>query len=146
MNLLLENSTFVEYYTYLDELFRAIPELQEYNYLLSDLDVTNWPLEQSSISISGSELFETITSSKVQFIWGVLSAFKGEVCIPSDLPYADGNPRLWQHNRKVQCPGAEFEIVCWDSGATLFIGADEELASKLMKLYPDIQRLDSTIN
>ena len=146
MNLLLENSTSVEAYTYLDELFEAIPRLQSYIYLLSDLEATNWSRGESPITISGSDLFKTISSSQVQFIWGVLSAFTDEPVTPDDLPYADGNATLWKPNSIPQCSGAEFEIVCWDSGATLFIGVDDTFAADLREVYPDIKCLDSYIH
>ena len=142
MNLLLTDSKHVDFYTYLDQLFEVIPRFQSYNYLVSDLVAPNWT-SKDSVTISGTDLFQLITYSKVQFIWGVFSAFTEIPIIPSDLPYADGNSSLWKPNSKLQCVGAEFEIVCWDSGSTLFIGVDEALASDLKSLYPDIQQLDA---
>lgn len=145
MNLILRESRCVDCFTYLDELFRGVPRLQDYYFLLSDLEVTGWPVEESSIVVSGSELFRIIEGEKVQFIWGVLSAFKEEPVVPAELPFADGNEGVWVVGAKPQCVRAEFEIVCWDSSSTLFIGVDEELGAELREFYPDIQCLDEFV-
>ena len=78
-----------------------------------------------------------------QFIWGVFSAID-----PSDsydgsvVPYADGNTKFWMGSPRPQLSQAKFEIVCWDSSATLFIGIDDSLVQKLVGIYPDISNLD----
>ena len=144
MNLLLERSKFVEYYTYLDPVFRAAPEFVDFTFLISDIEIGGGceRLAKGPLVISGRELQAIVEKEKVQFIWAVLSAFDREPAIPDELPYADGNPGLWKGSPKPQNSGEKFEIVCWDSGSTLFIGIEASTAEKLRQRYPDIQDLD----
>jgi hypothetical protein len=145
MNLLLKRSKFVEYYTYLDPIFHAAPELVDYTFLVSDIEIgwcSSERLAKDPLVISGRELQAIVAKEKVQFIWAVLSAFDHEPVIPEELPYANGNPKLWVDSPKPQIANAKFEIVCWDSGSTLFIGIESSTAAKLRQKYPDIQDLD----
>ena len=41
----------------------------------------------------------------------------------------------------VQAPGACFELVCWDSSATLLIGLSAEQAARFMRAYPEARAL-----
>jgi hypothetical protein len=76
----------------------------------------------------------------------VFSAFLNEPDVnASNLPYADENSDLWKGEPEPQAKGAEFEIVCWDSTCTLFIGVSEQLAKSLKHLYPDIKDLNKEI-
>jgi hypothetical protein len=148
MNLILEKSKFVEHYTYLDPIFDTAPEFAEFTYLISDLAIlspnsfTDTKLSDNPLVISGRVLRDIVQKDKIQFVWAVLSGFDREPIIPSELPYADGNPNFWQGVPTPQIPEAQFEIVCWDSGATLFIGIDSLVAEKLRRKYPDILDLD----
>lgn len=145
MNLLLHNSKFVDCYTYLDPIFEAAPEFVDFIFLISEIELGSQRDErlvsEPSI-ISGHELRSIVEAKKLQFIWAVLSAFDHKPTIPTDLPFADGNSRLWQGSPKPQISAANFEIVCWDSSATLFIGIEASTAARLIRRYPDIQDLD----
>ncbi len=145
-NLILEESDYVEWYSELGPLFAGIPRLREYYYLLSDLELNRYPdtlrKGEDPILISGEELSTTLEQIEVQFIWGVLSAFERiPTSLPVEAPYAEGNTAFWEGQPTPQAQGASFEIVCWDSSLTLFIGVDQWLASWLRKLYPDIRDL-----
>jgi hypothetical protein len=59
-----------------------------------------------------------------------------------DLPYADGNPALWKGSPKVQLKEAVFEIVCFDSGATLLIGAPGEIGAQFKAVFTEARALD----
>lgn len=145
MNLIVENSRYVQYYTYLDRVFSEIPELQQYNWLLSDLELnfcSDPRLSQESVVIEGASLNEILQKAHMQFIWAVLSGYIEKPQIPKKLPYADGNPHFWEGSPKPQGDGAQMEIVCWDSTCTLFINVNESIATKLRGLYPDIKDLD----
>ena len=145
MNLILHKSKFVDYYTYLNPIFDAVPEFASFTYLVSDLEChgsKDERLSGSPVVMSGLALREIVQKEKVQFVWAVFSAFDHEPSIPSDLPYADGNSEFWQGSPTPQLKDALFEIVCWDSGATLFIGIDPNIAAKLKARYPDIRDLD----
>jgi len=146
MNLLLERSKFVEYYTYLDPIFAAAPELAKFTYLVSDLEIAGEIDERVAngpLVIQGRELRAIVEENKVQFIWAVLSAFDYHPKIPDQLPYADGNSGFWVGSPRPQLRDAKLEIVCWDSGATLFIGLDPSIAEKIRQRFPDIQDLDA---
>ena len=146
MNLLLEHSKFVDYYTYLDPIFDAAPELADFTYLISNVEVAGEVDERltcSPIVISGFQLRAIVKEKKVQFVWAVLSAFDHDPMIPAELPYADGNSGFWTGSPRPQAHGAKFEIVCWDSGATLLIGIEPEVAMKIKQRFSDIQDLDA---
>jgi hypothetical protein len=145
VNMIVEKSKHVEWYTNLDEVFRRIDEFRAYYWIISDLKL-NCPdsrLETDPVVIDGDALNQIIQGTKVQFIWGVLSGFRDRIeCVPKDLPYADGNRELWVGSPKPQVPNAAVEIVCWDSTCTLFIGVGDSVAAKLKEIYPDIRDLD----
>lgn len=149
MNLILEKSECVEWYTYLDEVFSKVPELCEYNWLISDLELNYCPdsrLSSDPVIIDGKSLCEIVLKDKIQFIWAVLSGFKNNVPqIPDELPFADGNKHLWVQSPKPQIEGADLEIVCWDSTCTLFIGVSDNISTKLREMYFDIKDLDVEI-
>jgi hypothetical protein len=146
MNLILENSKYVEYYTDLCKLFNNIPELIQYNYLISDIEFNHCSdsrLHKNPVIIDGKVLFEIVKKEDIQFNWAVLSAFKSKIeSNPVKVPFADGNSTFWQGHPKPQAPGAEFEIVCWDSASTFFINMHNDITEKLLKLFPDIKDLD----
>jgi len=147
MNLILQNSARVQYYTYLDTIFDAVAEFESYWYLISELEYNQCEdprLLSELIIISGAELKTIVEKEHIQFIWGVLSAFTEKPTeVPDELPFADGNPEFWKGSPQPQAPGAKFEIVCFDSSLTLFIGVPEPMAEKLRRLYPDILDLDA---
>lgn len=67
MDLLLQNSKYVEHYTYPDGLFSAIPQFRNYLYYISDLEFNyceDERLQGDEIFINGEELFEIITKNK----------------------------------------------------------------------------------
>lgn len=147
MNLILEKSKYVDYYTYIDKIFSKIPQLRKLHWLITDLEF-NYCTEPSlqgdaPIFIDGKSLNKIVQASKIQFIWAVFSGYKDRLKnIPEELPYANGNPNFWKGKPKPQANGAEIEIVCWDSSYTLFINVSIDVAKKLKELYPDIHDLD----
>jgi hypothetical protein len=148
LNLILENSKFVEYYTYLHLVFQNVPEFIDYFWLITDLECnihTGTVLDNNQVPtiIDGKSLNRIIQGEEIQFVWGVLSGFDRQIeKIPEKLPYADGNSTFWEGKPKTQITGADVEIVCWDSSCTIFININEEIEKKLRFLYPDIMDLD----
>jgi hypothetical protein len=146
VNLIIEKSKYVKWYTYLDDVFQKIPELRQYRWLISNLQVNyclDSRLHADPVMINGEDFNEIVQKQKIQFIWAVLSGFKKRIdTFPIELPYADGNRDLWVGSPSPQALGAEIEIVCWDSTCTLFIGVDNNIATKLKGIYPDIRDLD----
>lgn len=138
--------------TYLDDIFIAFDNKQnEYNWLISAYECNNYPSEKipwggESAWISGKDLTDIVNAHKIQFIWGVLSAFSKDIkysdVMKHPLPYADGNGELWDEDVKLQHPLAEMEIVAWDSSLAILMTDEKEILEKFKKLYPcyiDIQ-------
>ncbi len=146
MNLILKNSTYVDYYTQLGNLLEVIPELDSCWYLISNLEVNiskDERLRHSTVVLSGEELASITRAEDVQFIWAVFSAFRERPeGMPAELPFADGNANFWRGSPRPQLPDAIFEMVCFDSSCTLFIGIDAGFAARLRSVYPDIGDLD----
>jgi hypothetical protein len=153
MNLLLEDSIKPDEIYTAKDLFLKISELENYIYLLSDLD-TNYYQDtrfnknknlrnENSCWIEGAELSSIIKENNIEFTWGVLSAFQTKSHQPISLiPYAEGNPNFWIENPTPQIKEAKFEIVFWDGGSILFIGISEIIASKIKINFPMIKNLD----
>ena len=95
--------------------------------------------------LSSAEL-RKIVESRSLISWGVLSAIplaglplaKTTDC----YPYADGNPGFWTGCPKPQHPYANFEVVCWDSSATLLIGGSPTVVNAFLAAYPPAVDLD----
>ncbi|EAR07352.1 hypothetical protein [Reinekea blandensis] len=142
MNLILENTNQVKYFTFLPEVFEALGvRALDYEWYLSDVETNGFNVREGWYS--GKELNALISTNNVQFIWGVISAFKTGVR-PKIVnePYIAGNPNYWNgSNPSVQAEGAVFEVGCWDSSATLLIGLDEKLSSKYSSVYSDAKQL-----
>lgn len=149
MNLILEKSKRVPYYTDLRTIIRALGvSAANYDWYVSDLNFMGFSQDtfsQADRWVTGEELESFIEENEVQFCWGVFSAIgKGvrfEVCNP---PYADGNAEFWtKQNVRPQLKTALFEIVCWDSGATLLIGLPPALANSFLSIYPEARNLNT---
>ena len=144
--MILEKSEFVRYYTFLDALFNGIEEFRKSYWLISDHELNHDEAERLNshpVLISGEKLRKLLSEVKTQFIWGVLSAFENpEIDLNQPLPFADGNPEFWSGSPRPQHPDASFEIVCWDSSCTLFVGVNSRVAVQLKKIFPDIKDLD----
>jgi hypothetical protein len=147
VNLILEGSAFVDFHTDMRSIFLAVPSLENYWYLITDIELNfncDSRLTSGTAVLSGTELKEICSAHTVQFIWAVFSAFDTRpAALPEALPFADGNTDFWRGSPKQQATGACFEIACWDSGATLFIGISQAFSEQLRARFPDIQDLDA---
>lgn len=166
MNAILKNSRQVEYYTNLNPIFMSIKNRQhDYNWLLTDLDL-NWMPDvfldycyqyepragigdrSNSYLISGENLTKLTMEYEIQFIWGVLTGFNKELHIDlNNLIYCPDaeNPELWKPGTNVQYPGAELEIVCWDSTSTLLISQNRSIVNDFKSYFSDAKDLDEHI-
>ena len=147
-----------KYYTYLNEIFRALDnEHLKYNWLLTDLECNYYPdglnSDDNYIWLSGQGLSDIVYENgvqEVQFIWGVLSAFEPSITLEDvlkhPLPYAENNKALWTNPVALQHPKAEFEIVAWDSSLVLFIAKDDTLVDKFTNYFPLSEDLESYNN
>ena len=95
--------------------------------------------------ISGQELQELLANSDIQFIWAVFSAVpKGVHFVVETPPYIYDNPSYWSAEEvRPQLEGALFEIVCWDSSATILIGLPAEAEASFMHKFSDTRPLVS---
>lgn len=95
--------------------------------------------------LSGEQM-QVFASDFPLFDWLILSAVPinraKSILFESSRPYADGNPNFWKGRPVPQLSCAEFEIVCWDSSATLLIGAPAFVANAFQKVYPGCFDLD----
>ena len=151
MNLIAEKTPRIEWYTDLYPFFCEIESIvRSHAWLWTDIDInTQLPILEDKpgvIWISGDAIFE-FTANHPQFIWSVFSAISSATVDAAKaldcIPHADGNPDFWVGSPTPQHPNAVFEIVCWDSSATLLIGADQTIANAFRRAYPDVRDLDA---
>jgi len=138
MNLILEKTDRVRYFTNIQQIFLALGiSASQYDWYVSDIETNYYATDFSGEDqwISGVELQNFLEKNDVQFISAVFSAFPiGYRCEVEQAPYADGNPIYWNGQEiSPQIENAEFEIACWDSSATMLIGLPPELESNFKK-------------
>lgn len=143
MNLLIEDPDSMPFYTDMRAVLKAMGvEAGSYDWFVSDVDVPAFA--ECDGWLTGDELFRLLAND-IQFDWAVFSAMppgtRFDVFLP---PSADGNPRFWHPpDIQPQLQGACFEIVCWDSSATLFIGISAQQAERVIAAYPGAKPLSS---
>jgi hypothetical protein len=151
MNLIVERAPAIKWYTDLYPFVKALGIHAddfcwlctgglEYDFALESPDAGYWLL--------ATELRESVESHPI-IAWGVLSAIPSEVLSAAKTincyPYADGNRGFWTGSPKPQHPLAAFEVVCWDSSATLLIGGSPRVADAFQAAYPSAIDLDALI-
>lgn len=144
MNLILEKSERIKFYTNLEEIFAALGErCSKYDWYISDIELNTGSLKEGWYS--GSELEDFLEKNKVQFIWAVLSAVPlGQRPQITNVPYVDNNPYYWNGSEiKPQLHGALFEIACWDSSATILVGLNDQQLAHFIDNYPEAVELKS---
>ena len=141
MNVALDDSSAVPYFTDMKAALDAAEiKTTEFDWYVSDLE-TNFTLDALPASagwMTGQELAEVLATPDLQFIWAIFSAFPSGTSfeVPEE-PCADGNPQYWSNaNLKPQLPGALFEVVSWDSSATILVGVPEHSGLSFMHKYP----------
>jgi hypothetical protein len=141
------------YHTDVRMVFHALGGRQkEFNWLVSNLEVNNHPDlfpydPHNQVSwLSGQEFSEIVEENDIQFIWAVLSGFSPnaniDVNVLQVVPFADGNPALWEKNVAVQHPEALVEIVCWDSTYTMLLSKDNDLSQRFRQFFPKAKDLN----
>ncbi len=93
----------------------------------------------SYIVVPGKTLYDTIVGKDLQIVWGVFCGVPGNVpeLSKDEVPYADGNRKLWTEPESFQLAYSEIEIVCFDSSATIVKFRDEELGRQFLESFPD---------
>lgn len=148
MNIVLENSEKVACCTDMAAIFLAMDvDPRAYDWYVSDMETnaTVPLLDEGDVWVTGDELGDLL-GEQIQFIWGVFSAFlPGVRAAVNVAPAADGNRNFWRPpDVSPQVPGACFEVVCWDSTATLLVGVSPSQAAGLLRAYPYAKPLSSS--
>lgn len=143
MNLIQEGFKKVRFYTSMLDVEQWMEiQIENFDWHMSPTE-GGWCNFNEPLWITGLEFKKKLKIYDYQFIWSVISAFpKGSKPFTSELPYADNNPDFWHKKPVKQLCNSLFEVVCWDSSATLFIGLSDTLAENLLKNAPDIKDLD----
>ena len=132
--------TFLEPYVRLME-----PVVRDFDWIWTEIDVAGAPPDYPTDDygrqwLSGGQLVDYIYSGP-QLIWSVLTAVfphDREAAMANDtVPNADGNDDCWSPTRGPQHPFGYLEIVCYDSSATLLIGADAFAVDTFLTAFPD---------
>jgi len=146
MNFIQEKAKGIRFYTSMKDVEQWLQiNLENYDWHISDID-GGWEGINDPCWVKGKMLEEKLSEYDYQFIWAVFSAFpKDTKPFLSDSPHADGNEELWKRESEKQLKTALFEIVCWDSSATLFIGLPEMLSQNLQKNASGIKDLNGYI-
>lgn len=146
MNLILKDSLQMPWHTDIKLIFDALEGRQrEFNWLITDHETYPDIFNEEIILLSGDILTDIVTRNKIQFVWGILSAFDKSVDIDmnnlSVIPTFDGEWKYGGENVHIQHPQAIAEIVCVDSSYTIFLSKDEDLSNKFLRYYLDAQDL-----
>ena len=146
MNLILEHTNQVPYFTEMGSVFHALKiSASDYDWYLSDIEtnINVHGLSDSDQWLNGEELHRLVAEQKIQFIWAVFSAVpRGARPTITNAPYVDGNPHYWNDTEcKPQIKEALFEIACWDSSATILIGITPDMATNFTLAYSDAKPL-----
>jgi hypothetical protein len=143
MNYIQEKSKSVPWYTSLIDVFRWLEiNAEDYDWHFSDVD-GGWNELNDPSWVKGEYLAAKLAEYDYQFVWSVISAYpKNTKAFTSEKPYADGNPDFWSGIPKKQLNDSIFEIVCWDSSATLFVELPSELSKRLLNNAPGIKDLN----
>lgn len=143
MNYIQANSRRIPWFTNLVDVFDWLEiKAEDYDWHFSDVE-GGWSELSDPSWVKGEELAKNLAIFNYQFDWAVISAYpKGTTPFTSEKPYADGNPEFWSGIPKKQLSDSLFEIVCWDSSATLFIDLPLNMQQKLLKNAPDIKDLN----
>ena len=146
MNLILEQTDQVAYFTEMRSVFRALNiSASDYDWYVSNLETNKAiaGLANADQWMTGEGLQRLIDEHEIQFIWAVFSAVpKGARPEINGAPFADGNSRYWDDIQYApQLESALFEITCWDSSATILAGITPEMAINFKNAYSDAKPL-----
>lgn len=146
VNLILEGTDRIPFYTDMRVVFEAAGlRASSFDWYLSDLETNYYGTDFSNDDrwVSGDELEGFLNAHTVHFVWAVFSAVPvGYRSLVAEPPYVDGNPKFWQGVELApQLSDSLFEIVCWDSSATIFICLPDDAARRFTEAYPETRSL-----
>lgn len=143
MNYIQEKTSEVRFHTSMNDVARWLEiNLEDYDWHISDIE-GGWPELDDPSWVYGENMTSKLKEFDYQFVWSVISAFpKGTKPFTTDKPFADGNSDFWEGEPEKQLKQSLFEIVCWDSSATLYIGLSDEFGKRLVANAPGIKDLN----
>lgn len=120
-------------------------EHKKYNWLITEIDFVPTDgnglfLNQPYTWILGEDLERKFSKEKGFWVWGVFSGFPKNITLDEvlkfSLPYADGNPNLWNANLALQNPLAKVELIEWDGMCFLGVTDDAAILRNLKEAFP----------
>ena len=146
-NLILDCCRDIPFYTDMGRMMSILgwDVCRDYYWLITDIEGGWEAALPDPCWLTGAQLEQILRRHpNEQYIWAVFSAFAPDIAASQidlqSLPSAE-SPDFWQDHAKPQHPQALFEIVCWDSTYTLFIGLPDKLAQRLVAAFPGCRRL-----
>ena len=140
------------FYTYMDVLFESMSNMEtDYNWLITDYECNRYiePItcerRGNFVWVTGEKLSEYLRENKIQFIWGVFSAFEKSVDIEEIMQYdlPKSNKRFFKSGiMKIQNPLSLMEIVAMDSSLVFLISSKEEYINEFMACFPMAKDLE----
>jgi hypothetical protein len=151
MNTILEGPCAkMPFYTDMREVLASIGHRErEFNWLVTGCEVvvgdptaTYTPFSLLDAAwLTGDELSARVAAHPAQFVWGVFSGFPPTVLVDLQRlavhPRPDGNMSLWGPDPQMQYPGAEVEVICYDSSATLLLCRNDTLGRSFRSYFPE---------
>jgi|UPI0006462CF8 hypothetical protein len=136
------SKTKVEFHTCLYETLKPIwKDLSEYDWVLTDLDFmpngNKIPINfDYDYFILNQEQFEPLYNSKVQIIWGIISAVPKEIKLDTKLisTLSAEDEKAWQSNEFL-IPESFIEVIAFDSSYTIVKFKDEKLSEKFKEYF-----------
>lgn len=135
----------LKYYTDISIILNPIKDyLQDYNFLITDIECNHCPDERISyqedyLFISTGELLDIVNANEIQFIWGVFSAIPKHISLDEilkhELPYSE-RVLTFDEIVEIQHPLAEIEIVAFDSSSVEIICKREDIIEIIEKEFP----------
>ena len=151
MNWIIRSTKKIDFHTNLNKLLNSSwIEISEFNWVMSDLDVINFSGQKLPIdltenySLVNPENFKNIVETKIQIIWGVISAVKKTekpIFDKKNFPFVEGNDEVWD-NDKFQVQNSSFEITAWDSSYTIIKFKDAELSRRFKNYFDEAVELE----
>jgi len=143
----------MQWHTHLDVLFEPMcDEIEKYNWILSDIEYNgtdnyvDLPINYNhDYFILPPDEFKRLVNIDIQIYWGIILAIpisKEIVIDEAELPYAEGNPLIWEDGN-IQHPDAVMEIICFDSGYTIVKFRDEAISDRFKTYFDEAESLQA---
>ncbi|MDO7876574.1 hypothetical protein Q5H93_17650 [Hymenobacter sp. ASUV-10] len=140
------------YQSYLSELLPPLrQQVEQLNWLVTDLRcwgkysplIETWQAQSYDAApyysvVPGKTFYEAFVGWDMQVVWGVFCGVVGDIPAvpPEEVPYADGNRRIWSEPEAFQLAGSEIEIVAFDGTFTLLKFRDETVGRQFLEAFP----------